>query len=349
MTDGVARLIAGESAILPNSLHVGSHIKQISREHTFPPTYTSSELSCDLNPAYNIYKGFFLDSSLDVDIIDKITMRFTSNGQVDYVNEISGFAIRIFQKLSGSSQIPYGMIPLPFPQIDMERLYYDRVTVTVNCKNPMYILDNIKREIEKHVYESLVDIICAYAIGDISVSLWARCITETGEACDKKRLDQDPHRFHIVQCQEDIRNIKIMESDVSFRSRFTHLLHKVTMVFFRTDDIFQTPLDILIHGTLDIAGSPAFEFTRRSALIFDKVSAGAHVPDEPIYTLTFDNQPLNLDSNRAHSRVNFAYSINPSFRFSIIPQLFPVSIRLIGENINMIMMVHGTACVRFCK
>jgi hypothetical protein len=349
--EGFERLKACDSFMLQDAKKIGSCIGQIGCDHC-AEVHAESKLQSIIMYIHHSYEhaysDLFLDSSYDLDVIESVSLVFNDGWMT--IHEISGDALRIRRKLSGQQAV-YGLIQLPFNKLDMLDISSNSIAIIVRLKFPrQMIMSNIRDSLGESapsIPSALTDIIGSYVSIDAQMSLWGRCITYENDVVETKLRNSNPFLIPILQTQEEIVYFMPMQAWITISSQFLFLMNKITMIFSRADDPYETALDVMESGTLTQSGHVAFRWTGRSAHIFDKVEHGRHVPDEPIYTITFEKNELNLGTDIPHSRVNFSSDVSLSFR--VKPQPFEMKLRIIGENLNMMAICQGMACVRYTK
>jgi hypothetical protein len=348
MDEGFLRLSAGESIIMPDASRIGSAIKRICSAYVEPHgnTYYLPIWKSGTPGHQDTYNKFFLESTFDIDIIDKISLVF-SNGANDVIYEISNSAIQV-QRLLQPKPANYGMIPLNFPKFEMCRFQYGKPEVIVRSKSLLQITRRINSELKTYLPEALADMVSSFIGTTATISLWARQITIPIREIENIIRDQTPMTFPIAQCQEEVFTILPHGRDIQVISGFAFLLNKLIMVFYRADDPSEEPLAVMNYGSLSRDARTIFEWTGQSAHVFDKAIHDAHIPEKPIYTLTFDNKILNTGNSVQRSRINFS-GHEMRLHFDLDPRPYAMTLRIIGESVNKILIADGAGCVRYVK
>lgn len=330
-------------------------------------TRQSKIVTCVVKHAYNLSsrKGEFRKSIIrDCDVVrdwqlmsdvgyDVIgAVEIVANGNV--LVKLSGRCLCIISMLRGTDLRKRKSVSLPFPVMKLVAIPYAQVTVQVNFRRSMVPYLEEQKKIRPFVTDVMVhigglaDIVLGY-IGmdhDIgTVSVYAANMFKSND--DIKRLTSKKMIEPIDQFQETHATIKQGESNVEVNlSGFIHLMKRIVIVFGAANGLNDETLGVLQNGTLVTQGIVHTEFTGDSAHEMDKVMFGAHVPDQPIYTITFDDGKNILDPKRVSSFMNFSRLDKTLLRLSVTPQGFPMTVTVIGESSNVLMTSNGAcACI----
>jgi len=304
--------------------------------------------SCD------VMNNWSLLSDIGFDVIDSVEIE--ANGLI--LVRASGRCLCIMSMLLGMDPRKRKTLKVPFPVMNIVALPYVQLNVCTRFRQweKPYLEEHkkIKPFVIKVLAHSgdLADIVVDYLGMDHdigSVSLYSATIMR--EENDRKKISGNPTVDIIDQYQEISSSIKPLEENIKVDLWvFNVLLKRLIIVFHRTNGSNCETLDVLNQGTLITYGVPHTEFTGDSAHHMDKEMFDMYVPEQPIYTITFDNGKNITDPRRTSSFMNFRGSTNKVFlRLTVKPQEFPMTVTVIGESANLLMTANGMCGLKYSQ
>lgn len=246
----------------------------------------------------------FLSEYVDFNCIDSISVKN------NHTIKISGKAMYVLNKLVNRI---YSNRIFVFPIMDDEK--NNEHIFMCNIKKNNYVINRAYMEvinmIDEHLFtRNLSNIVNEY-IGEIGPIGNIKITAVTNSNLNNtEHLGYAEYFLPVLPSISDIQLSLINLEDKT----------KKIILYFTDDD--NNIIDILIYGKIIIPGCE-LHFDNHSALISDKVFNNCHIPEEPIYTLTFSNMGITYIDFKSHIS---------SMELKISIQTFMVYVNIIGVN-----------------
>jgi hypothetical protein len=291
----------------------------------------------------DILDNWYLTSSVGLDIIESVELRTTGNNVI----HMSGRCMCVLNMLQMGYSYKSKTAHLLFPQLNIFLLPYCQISVNIK------FYPCVERYIEEHTILAqlisphitycydLTNIVLGY-IGmeyDIgNVGLYAATTT-----LNTKERNIMPNLTSVIIRTYEITNIvQPGQTQISVNiSETAMILKRIIMVFRECGKPNTQTLDILKKGTLCINNITHTVFTGDSAWEIDKRIFGAYVPDQPIYTITFDDgKNLMMGPERVSSYMN-TNNTELTLNLTVMPNDFPVEVLIICECVDQLQTQGG--------
>jgi hypothetical protein len=220
---------------------------------------------------------------------------------------------------------------------------YSRVTIDVTMKHNPAHPSALVGPLMTHFPQDIASLIDGYAPQTYAnVDLYAS--EKYLNAEERKSLIATRHWINIRQFEQDVRRIPAGQTE------YTHGLSQgraaYGLMFFFTRPGCSEPMDILLSGRLELSGYTYAEFTGYSAWVVDKAINDLHIPDKPVYTITFENEdPSDDGSPRGHLCFFSITGANLSVKIASQPVDVELTVVLILHN--HLMVEKGMMNIRF--
>jgi hypothetical protein len=290
-------------------------------------------------------------SDIGFDVIGSVKIMA---GESVLVN-VSGRCLSILSMLRGENPTKQKTMSLPFPVIKLLASCHTQISTRVNFRGSILPYVEKQKKTKPFVAEvmshigGLVDIVIGYLGMDHDIGTVSMYVTSVFKYRDeRKALLSNRHDDPFDQFQEIHATIKPWESKVGVDlSSFKFLMKRIIIVFGTVNGPNEETLAVLQDGSLVMHGIVHTEFTGDSAQKMDKKMFGTHVQGRHIYNITFDDGKNMYDPERVSSFMNFTRLDEVRLYFNIIPQKFPMTVTIIGENTNVLMVLHGVSMCRY--
>lgn len=307
----------------------------------------------------DILDQFMIECAMP-DVLSDISLFIVGNP----IHEISGRAIQAQMILDGNrKEIDAGILTVPFHPVRKYMCLYGHILVRIRCRLNTHCasahIKDLINSVSQFILHDEASIVAQY-IGrenKTSMRLYARntIIGTDKHGSDIGQMITEPFIQHHEFTELIPANATTFCTTLDLRMPVSRLI----FVFTRADenDAFASGiLDVLTIGSLSFGFRESsddteckkfteFTWSGKQAHIMDKLAMRAHVPNEAVYTLTFEpNDPHSAD---AHSLVNFSsgglWKTIKHLDFQINPQSFPMELRVISIVHNKIIYGGGMA------
>jgi hypothetical protein len=344
-SQGIALLNPGdaEEVLFDNLEEQIINIRILSDRDSSVPKTSGRSYICTEN--FDVYESFMLHTNIGLEHISNVEL--FSNGNP--IVECSGATLLAVQTLSGTIDIPRGMVMLPFPKVNAYKIrdLWIRITYTMTRKKNAAIQVRATSDIAAFFPKSLASIVSSYLggslMGYISIYGMYYCFDIPNEP-EHSMLAEN---VEITQFQTHIEQISASEHRVRVNLHFTDSTRRYLIYFVNPDDPM-CPLDVLRSGKLELNRQVIHsKFTGRMLLYADKFMTGTPIPEMPIYTLTFDPQKdvMKSDTSSILNSTKIDYIL---LEVDIEPQKTALSMIVIAEGYNILRYHLGGVTVVYC-